>query len=444
MELYHHGIIGQKWGVRRFQNADGSLTNAGRKRYNADILGQRERVRNARDNVKSANRKLTQEQWKNTFKNGGIASKETTDSYKNAVANLSWEKRKLSDEITKEALNRSSGKKSKHRLALEQKYMEKGMSAEEAEVAAYKRIRTERAIAIAGGATMAAAAAYVAYKHWDLNADKILKNVELKNLSNTDDLNISRQFYAAYTKGDAKKYLGLYGNNLADKTGGVYQTTIGIKDKLNVAGRKTAAKALADMTRGNVDSLNALQSDLNLYRTRVAAAFTPAGRALANRAERDLAKGKVTKNVYDVLNSVQTMRGEQSSLGEKLYSKLTKAGYDAIIDVNDKKYSGYMSKSPLIVFNGAEKVMKKSVREVSREEIWKHVPAEFAKVKIPTYIKSQAPFAVAGLAGYAAIKGAKSYSNNQKRDRIVADYKKEHPGTKLSYDQILNNYYGSK
>ena len=32
-ELYHHGIKGQKWGVRRFQNKDGSLTNAGRKRY---------------------------------------------------------------------------------------------------------------------------------------------------------------------------------------------------------------------------------------------------------------------------------------------------------------------------------------------------------------------------------------------------------------------------
>lgn len=32
-ELYHWGIKGMKWGVRRYQNPDGTLTKAGRERY---------------------------------------------------------------------------------------------------------------------------------------------------------------------------------------------------------------------------------------------------------------------------------------------------------------------------------------------------------------------------------------------------------------------------
>lgn len=49
-ELYHHGIRGQRWGRRRYQNKDGSLTPAGKKRYDKEM-----------DKLKAEKKKLVNE-----------------------------------------------------------------------------------------------------------------------------------------------------------------------------------------------------------------------------------------------------------------------------------------------------------------------------------------------------------------------------------------------
>lgn len=47
-ELFHHGVLGMKWGVRKYQNKDGSLTNAGKKRYDRDVKANNARKKDNR------------------------------------------------------------------------------------------------------------------------------------------------------------------------------------------------------------------------------------------------------------------------------------------------------------------------------------------------------------------------------------------------------------
>ena len=54
--LYHHGILGQKWGIRRFQNPDGTRTKAGQNRYYNNKLVEKVRQRSYRRELRRARR----------------------------------------------------------------------------------------------------------------------------------------------------------------------------------------------------------------------------------------------------------------------------------------------------------------------------------------------------------------------------------------------------
>lgn len=56
-DLMHHGIKGQKWGIRRYQNEDGSLTNRGKSRYGHGKEVAKEHTKLYYDKLESSQKK---------------------------------------------------------------------------------------------------------------------------------------------------------------------------------------------------------------------------------------------------------------------------------------------------------------------------------------------------------------------------------------------------
>lgn len=102
-ELYHHGIMGMKWGVRRYQNADGSYTSAGRERYGKAVdtafkPGKDGKASNAEKIARSSNDIVNE--VKKTRDNN---SKRKSDRKYSDLSKLSdSELNKLIDRMTKE------------------------------------------------------------------------------------------------------------------------------------------------------------------------------------------------------------------------------------------------------------------------------------------------------------------------------------------------------
>lgn len=76
-ELHHHGIIGMKWGVRRYQNKNGTLTAAGKKRYDKEVEKAKKEARILRNRQATANKlkKLEEMKAKNKAKKNALDGK---------------------------------------------------------------------------------------------------------------------------------------------------------------------------------------------------------------------------------------------------------------------------------------------------------------------------------------------------------------------------------
>ena len=112
-ELYHHGVKGQRWGFRRYQNADGSLTPAGKKRYGtkanfekvqkAKLVAKGKDPKTIREKAREKANARTEKELAKYRKKAGIKDEQEAKQQKKTIKDFSNEELKaMTDRMTVE------------------------------------------------------------------------------------------------------------------------------------------------------------------------------------------------------------------------------------------------------------------------------------------------------------------------------------------------------
>lgn len=358
-ELYHHGIKGMKWGVRRYQNDDGSLTGAGKKRYSDDNAG-------------------------------------TSGSKQSLIQ--------------------------KHKSKLVQKYTEKGYSQHAAEVAAKSRMKTELIVGSVATVAVAVIAKKAATRIGQDYCDKIIKSGKtIQNIGADGKADFKdTPFFAAINRNDKKAYGMLYPNekrgmvaNSGQKYHGIYNNNIKITNDIKRASVNNARKIFYDK----------MNTDPNFKKDVV---DTIKSTRYGNDADKLLKTNP--KLFYDRFNqALATPEFQSKGIHKQFYSALENKGYNAILDINDTRYSCYknISKSPTIFF-GKDKWDKVGSTKLSEAEIDNNVKKYAAGMLGKNLGKAVAQDA----STYVAVK---SISDR----KAIEKYLDEHPDSELSRKEIL-------
>lgn len=395
-ELYHFGVKGMKWGVRKYQNEDGSLTSLGKKRDK--MLSDRK-----------------------------TAKKHSTTSN---MVKAEYSRREFEDAKTRLKLENQK-KKSKRQQDLEKKYIDQGFAKDEAEIKAYNRAKTETILKVAGGIALASAAAYVAYKHYDKVTDRVFeKGSEIGRLTNNGSEPTNRAFYGFVNKHDKDRYEGLYGKTLG-ANGPVYRKAMRAAGDINVASPESARKVLKNMFDTDKQSFDVFKKNIDAMAS-VVPPTTKQGK-LWRKAKQELDSGKIGDNTYKAFNTTLVLHTkEQQPINDKFYSAMKKAGYGAIRDVNDKENSGYFAKNPLIVFD-TDKINVEGFTKLGNDHIDSMFAKEQGKIAAHTLANQYGPIGAA----FATSIGAMKLVKRSNETKFVENYRKRHPESTLSNNEIL-------
>lgn len=437
--LMHHGIKGQSWGVTNGPPypLDAEDHNSSEKKKGTSGWTKEAKKEAKKDLKKAKNKYNVAVNTYNVKTNYG--NKYVPGAYKELKKeqqsyNISKQKY---DDKKSELKSKDQKYISERQKKYEQEYLDKGFTKDEARTQAYKKVQTQKAIAAVAGVTIAASAAYIAYKQYDKYADKVIKaGVGIQNISNTDNVlgRGSQHIYGAINSSDKLKYRGLYGNDIARSNQKVFNATIKSNKDIKVAYNKTGLNTVKDLMKNDTDFKNNVT---NLINQTNSLGFTEEQRKLLNNAKKSIAKDKIDKKVYDTINLLLVDNSKNAnSVKTTLYKELKKKGYGAISDVNDKYYSGYLSKNPVILFDTG-KLAVDNVRQIPYYEINKDNIKANKKIVNDTLLSMYGgALAVSGSAIVAKKSVSKQYNSNI-NNKKVAKYRKEHPDTTMSYYEIL-------
>jgi len=162
-ELYHHGIKGQKWYQRNYQDVNGKLTLAGRIRYGVGqgLKKTKETVNKGITNIKNNH------DARNNRPIDAYSTNKEVQKFYAKVAAKTVKQNKKDRQIEKNKAEEKYGYKiSNRQMKLYNEFKKKGFTEEQAMAAAKKRAKTERILKMAGPKPLAAALVYTGAKQY--------------------------------------------------------------------------------------------------------------------------------------------------------------------------------------------------------------------------------------------------------------------------------------